>query len=225
MDISITHYRVRRCSVCSNDAEYLCASCPCDVCPHCKVSHVQDLGTMDHRVVSFHETYLPVQEICLKHPDYLYRKICKFCDRTDCFHCKEDEKIYLHIMRNTTEYQKERTCVLIKSIKTDVKTCQNKFSYYHADMSTNAQRLKDLIGRVLSNFYFQHRCLNQKKQMKIYLSIAEIYEDTYEQSAVRLVQTLLQKDSLPPQNSSYTPHKPTLYERVTRQKKCDGHTN
>lgn len=193
MDTSITHYRVRRCSVCSNDAEYLCASCPCDLCPHCKVSHVQDLGTMDHRVVSFHETYLPVQEICLKHPDYLYIKICKFCDRTDCFHCKEDEKIYLHIMRNTTEYQKERTCVLIKSIKTDVKTCQNKLSYYHADMSTKAQRLKDLIGRVLSNFYFKHRCLNQKKQMKIYLSIAEIYEDTYEQSAVRLVQTLLYK--------------------------------
>lgn len=112
METSMTHYRVRRCSVCPNDAEYLCASCPCDLCPHCKENHVQDLRTIDHRVVSFHETYLPVQEICLKHPDYLYRrKICKWCDRTNCFHCKEHEQISLHAMRNKIKHQKERTSI------------------------------------------------------------------------------------------------------------------
>lgn len=206
MDTITTLYRVRRCSKCPGDAEYLCASCPCDLCPYCKVNHVQDLGTIDHRVVPFHETYLPVQEICLKHPDYLYRKICKFCDRTDCFHCKEDEKISLHTMRNTIEYQKERTSihiirneallyrgVLIKSIKTDVNICQNKFSFYHADMLTKAQRLKDLVGRVLRNFDFTHRCLNQKTKLRRYLSSAEIYEHKYEQSAIRPVQYILYK--------------------------------
>lgn len=206
MDTSMTHYRVRRCSVCPNDSEYLCASCPCDLCPHCKENHVQDLGTIDHRVVSFHETYLPVQEISLKHPDYLYRKICKWCDRTDCFHCKEHEQISLHAMRNKIKHQKERTSihiirneallyrgVLMESIKIDVNICQNIFSFYHVDMLTNAQILKDLVRRVLRSFHFTQRCLNQKIKMKRYLSSAEIYEDTYEQTAIRLLHSLLNK--------------------------------
>lgn len=206
MDTSMTHYRVRRCSVCPNDAEYLCPSCPCDLCPHCKENHVQDLGTIDHRVVSFHEIYLPVQEICLKHPDYLYRKICKWCDRTDCFHCKEHEQISLHAMRNKIKHQKERTSihiirneallyrgVLMESIKTDVNICQNIFSFYHIDMLTNSKILKDLVRMVLRSFHFTQRCLNQKIKMKRYLSSAEIYEDTYEQTAIRLVHSLLSK--------------------------------
>lgn len=48
MDNANSLYRVHQCSKCPGDMEYQCLSCPCNLCPQCKETHVKDLKTIDH---------------------------------------------------------------------------------------------------------------------------------------------------------------------------------
>lgn len=71
MEEQSIQYRVQKCSKCSEDCEYVCVSCQCDLCPHCKENHVHDLKTMDHNVVIYQEKFNhnPEQVIYLRDPN------------------------------------------------------------------------------------------------------------------------------------------------------------
>ncbi|XP_052694834.1 uncharacterized protein LOC128173154, partial [Crassostrea angulata] len=173
-------YRVHLCSKCPGDTAYHCVSCPCDLCPQCKENHVKDLKTIDHDVVSHRDkiSYIPTQEICVRHPSHVYTKYCEPCQVPVCDSCSEDQlhrfRSFLYgqghheILDIQTAYKTKRQQhrgtihtirsdalfyrpVLLTGIKADVKTCHTEFSPLQSVMLTKAQNLKDLIDKVVND--------------------------------------------------------------------------
>lgn len=77
MDTASSPYRVHHCSKCPRDTEYYCVPCTCDLC-QCKENHLEDLQTIDHNIVSYHEkiNFILTPGICVRHPSHVYRKYC-----------------------------------------------------------------------------------------------------------------------------------------------------
>ncbi|XP_052693128.1 uncharacterized protein LOC128171381 isoform X1 [Crassostrea angulata] len=201
-------YKVHQCSKCPEDTAYYCVSCPCDLCPQCKENHVKDLQTIDHDVVSHRDkiNYIPTQEICVRHPRHVYIKYCEPCQVPACNNCQTHRK---HTQIDvTTAYKTKRQQhrgtihtirsealfyrpVLLTEIKADVKTCHTEFSLCQSEMLTKAQRLKNLIDKVvydlLNNvfcyFDFKHRCKKQKIKMIRHIVRLRRYEHRYVQPA------------------------------------------
>ncbi|XP_052693141.1 uncharacterized protein LOC128171387 [Crassostrea angulata] len=213
-------FRLHQCSKCPGDTAYHCVSCPCDLCPQCKENHVKDLQTIDHDVVSHRDkiNYIPTQEICVRHPSHFYTKYCELCQVPVCDSCSEDQ---LHRFRSVlygqgqheildiqTAYKTKRQQhrgtihtirsealfyrpVLLTGIKADVKTCHTEFSLLQSEMLTKAQRLKDLIDKVVNDllnnvlcyFDFKHRCKKQKIKMIRHIVRLRRYEHRYVQPA------------------------------------------
>nr|XP_034309429.1 uncharacterized protein LOC117683724 [Crassostrea gigas] len=209
METASTPCKVHQCSKCPGDTEYYCVSCPCDLCPQCKENHVKDLQTIDHDVVSHRDqiNYIPTQEICVRHPSHVYKKLCEPCQVPVCFYCKQHrnhKKINVRTAYKTKRQQHRGTIhtirrealfykpVLLPRIKTDFKTCRTEFSLYQSEMLTKAQTLKHLIDyiqkdfmcNVFCDFDFKHRCLKQKKEMIIHIVSLQRYVYIYEQRRV-----------------------------------------
>lgn len=110
MDTARTPYIVHQCSNCPGDTQYYCKPCSCDLCPQCKASHVKDLKTMDHDVVTRREkiNYMPTQEICLRHPSNKYKKYCELCQVPMCDSCSEDHSLNLEVFANSQVLSLER---------------------------------------------------------------------------------------------------------------------
>nr|XP_034321345.1 uncharacterized protein LOC117687955 isoform X1 [Crassostrea gigas]XP_034321346.1 uncharacterized protein LOC117687955 isoform X1 [Crassostrea gigas] len=201
-------YRVHLCSKCPGDTAYHCVSCPCDLCPQCKENHVKDLQTIDHDVVSQCDkiSYIPTQEICVRHPSHVYTKYCEPCQVPACNNCQTHRKhtqIDVKTAYKTKRQQHRETIhtirsealfyrpVLLTEIKADVKTCHTEFSPLQSEMLTKAQRLKDLIDKVvydllnnvLCYFDFKHRCEKQKIEMIRHIVRLRRYEHRYVQPA------------------------------------------
>nr|XP_034321353.1 uncharacterized protein LOC117687956 isoform X2 [Crassostrea gigas] len=201
-------YRVHLCSKCPGDTAYHCVSCPCDLCPQCKENHVKDLQTIDHDVVSQCDkiSYIPTQEICVRHPSHVYTKYCEPCQVPACNNCQTHRKhtqIDVKTAYKTKRQQHRGTIhtirsealfyrpVLLTGIKADVKTCHTEFSPLQSEMLTKAQRLKDLIDKVvydllnyvLCYFDFKHRCEKQKIKMIRHIVRLRRYEHRYVQPA------------------------------------------
>ncbi|XP_056003836.1 uncharacterized protein LOC130046518 isoform X3 [Ostrea edulis] len=210
-----TQLKVRQCSQCQGDTEFYCNTCKRDLCLQCKEKHVIDLHTKHHDVVIYREkfNYILRQEICVRHPDRFYEMFCQSCELSVCFRCLEHRKHQILDIR--TAYQTKRqqhreiidnirsetlyNCrVLLAGIQTDIQTCPPQICHRQSQqMSTKAQRLKDLIDTAVCNVKTRYRGLlidriqQQKRKMNRHLTHIQNYEDRYEQSANRAVQFLL----------------------------------
>ncbi|XP_056003829.1 uncharacterized protein LOC125667654 [Ostrea edulis] len=209
-----TQLKVRQCSQCQGDTDFYCNTCKRDLCLQCKEKHVIDLHTKHHDVVIYRErfNYIPRQEICVRHPDRFYEMFCQSCELSVCFRCLEHRKHQILDIR--TAYQTKRqqhreiidnirsetlyNCrVLLAGIQTDIQTCPPQICHRQSQMSTKAQRLKDLIDTAVCDVKTRYRGLlidriqQQKRKMNRHLTHIQNYEDKYEQSANRAVQFLL----------------------------------
>ncbi|XP_048755234.2 uncharacterized protein LOC125666148 [Ostrea edulis] len=209
-----TQLKVRQCSQCQGDTEFCCNTCKYDLCLQCKEKHVIDLDIKHHDVVIYREkfNYIPRQEICVRHPDRFYEMFCQSCELSVCFRCLEHRKHQILDIR--TAYQATRqqhreiidnirsetlyNCrVLLAQIQTNIQTCPPQIYYRQSQMSTKAQRLKDLIDTVVCDVKTRYRGVlinriqQQKRKMKRQLVYLQNCEDRYEQSANRAVQFLL----------------------------------
>ncbi|XP_052681678.1 uncharacterized protein LOC128162487 [Crassostrea angulata] len=209
METASTPCKVHQCSKCPGDTEYYCVSCQYDLCPQCKKSHVKDLQTIDHDVLSHRNrfNYIPKEEYCVRHPDMLLGMYCEPCELPVCFHCtqhKEHRTLDIRAIYKKTRQQHRGTIhtirsdalfyrpVLLPRIKTDFKTCRTEFSLYQSEMLTKAQKLKHLIDyiqndfmcNVFCDFDFKHRCLKQKKEMIIHIVSLQRHVHIYEQRRV-----------------------------------------
>lgn len=201
-------YRVQKYSKCSEDCEYVCVSCQCDLCPHCKENHVHDLKTMDHNVVIYQEKFNhnPEQVIYLRDPNSILGMFCETCDLPICYHCpkhKQHRQLEVRTAYKRKRQQHRRTIIFIRSealfyrpalligIKADVQICHEKICNYQSQMLTIGNSLKDLIDNELCFFDFKHRCMKQKRKINKYLYNIQIYEHKYEQSAAKPVEFLL----------------------------------
>nr|XP_034331027.1 uncharacterized protein LOC105337770 [Crassostrea gigas] len=200
MDNANSLYRVHQCSNCPGDTEYQCLSCPCNLCPQCKETHVKDLKTIDHNIELCRKkiNYIPKQEI--------YRKYCEPCKIPVSYHSRKHRKH--RTLDITTAYITERQLhrgiiqtirsealfhrhVLMTGLKNDFKTCEAEFSLYPSKMLTKADTLKDLIDDVLydllnnvsCDFDFKHRCLKEKIDMQKHIVSLQRYLNIYEQPA------------------------------------------
>lgn len=67
--MKVLQYRVRQCSKCSGDLEFVCITCQSDLCQRCKENHLIVLSNKDHDVTSYRErSNNDLQERCEKHP-------------------------------------------------------------------------------------------------------------------------------------------------------------
>uniref|UniRef100_K1PQI9 Tripartite motif-containing protein 3 n=1 Tax=Magallana gigas TaxID=29159 RepID=K1PQI9_MAGGI len=227
MDPASTTYRVHKCSKCPGGTEYYCESCPCDLCQKCKQNHVKNLKTIDHTVATYRDkfNYIPKQELCVRHPSNVYRKYCEPCQVPVCDSCfghkshrfpvslfrqskhktlslrgaykpkQQQHRGTIHSIRSEALFYRP---VLLTGITDDIKTCRTEFSRYQSEMSTKAQKLKDLINyvlydllnNVLCDFNFKHRCLKQKIETNRLIVSLQRYVHMYEQSTFSALQFL-----------------------------------
>ncbi|XP_056007538.1 uncharacterized protein LOC130050809 isoform X1 [Ostrea edulis] len=138
-----------------------------------------------------------------------------FCDQCNFSVCKRCTNHRTHALVDLrTVYQTKRqqhreiidnirsetlyNCrVLLAGLQTDIQTCPPQICHRQSQMSTKAQRLKDLIDTVVCDVKTRYRGLlidriqQQKRKMNRQLVHLQNYEDRYEQSANRAVQFLL----------------------------------
>ncbi|XP_056007497.1 E3 ubiquitin-protein ligase TRIM71-like [Ostrea edulis] len=204
-----TQCKLRQCSQCQGDTEFYCNTCKRDLCLHCKEKHVIDLDTIYHDVVIYREKFncFPLRETCVRHPKRKYRMFCDQCNYSVCKRCTDHRTHALLDLR--TAYQTKRqqhreiidnirsetlyNCrVLLAGIQTDIQTCPPQICHRQSQMSTKAQRLKDLIDTVVCDVKLLiDRIQQQKRKMNRQLVHLQNYEDRYEQSGNRAVQFLL----------------------------------
>ncbi|XP_056003833.1 uncharacterized protein LOC130046518 isoform X1 [Ostrea edulis] len=209
-----TQLKVRQCSQCQGDTEFYCNTCKCDLCLQCKEKHVIDLHTKHHDVVIYREKFkcVPINDDCFRHPGWKYEMFCEPCEIPVCFACSEHRTHRFQELRRAyqTKRQQHReiidnirsetlyNCrVLLAGIQTDIQTCPPQICHRQSQMSTKAQRLKDLIDTAVCDVKTRYRGLlidriqQQKRKMNRHLTHIQNYEDKYEQSANRAVQFLL----------------------------------
>ncbi|XP_065941103.1 uncharacterized protein [Magallana gigas] len=208
MNLSSTLYTVRQCSVCPGDAEYHCESCPCDFCLLCKEKHLTDLKTIDHQLVIYPEQFncIPTNELCIRHPSYVYSMYCEPCEVPVCYLCSEHRTHrWMDLQRayKTKQQQHRRIIQTIRSealfyrpvflagIKADIKTYQMEFSLNHSSILTKTQKLKNRIDKSLKNVDFKHRCLKQRLEAYRCISSHQRFEQMYQQSAFIPLQFIL----------------------------------
>lgn len=59
MAMSSFPYKLSRCesSTCTDHTEYICGKCQRAFCSKCKVRHLNNFETMDHKIVTYREKY------------------------------------------------------------------------------------------------------------------------------------------------------------------------
>lgn len=212
MAMSSFPYKLSRCesSTCTDHTEYICGNCQRAFCSKCKVRHLNNLETMDHKIVTNREKYEynPKQEECVRHYDSVYGMYCTSCELSVCFKCTGHENHKLVDIQKACETKQQqcegiidkiRSDVLISryylrsKIKDDVKKCQNKFSTYHLEMFKKAQKLKDYVDNTSSGSYCNHRCLRQIRKIIRYIECIQMYEYNIENSTTVKLLLLIKK--------------------------------
>lgn len=202
MDTSCSHFKVHQCSKCLGDTEYFCVSCSCDLCSQCKEKHLKDLKTIDHSVLIYRDKdRIQNQEIYDAHSnrndtepfDLPVRKLRQIDVKTTYEESKRRRhKDVIQTIKNEALFYRP---ILMIGVKADDKACQTEFSLHQSNVLKNAQRLKNLINCVLSDFMdnvfcdfqLKHRCLKQNIEIKRNVAIIQDYEQIYEQSAIKPV--------------------------------------
>lgn len=209
------NYKIRQCSKCSGNTEYVCNSCPCELCRQCTENHIHDLTTLDHNVVVYRDTlnFIPNQNTCLRHVDSGYGLYCKNCDLPTCSYCllhrehrlrdvrteyetkRQRHKETIHMIKSATLFSRS---ALLSKIEPDFKKTREKFSFYQSEILPKAMTLThlvykvmfDLLNNVFCDFDIKHRCLKQSINMTRHLASIQRYENLYEQSAVQPIEYL-----------------------------------
>lgn len=151
MDTISGSYTVQQCSKCLGDTEYYCTSCSCNLCLLCKKSHVQDLKTIDHNVIThrnkFH--YIPTREICQIHFNIFFEMFCTPCELPVCYHCLEHRTHWWMDIQRAYQRKRQQHRGTIYTIRSDalfyrpvlltrnisdIKTCRTKFYTYQSQM-------------------------------------------------------------------------------------------
>lgn len=232
----VINYRVRLCSKCSGNTEYVCVTCPCNLCSQCKKIHVLDLKTKDHHVTIYREKFklIPKQDVCIRHPESFCRKYCEPCELPVCPNCTE-HKGHKHLdVRSVYKTKRQLNNEILKKmrsehlfymhgllseIKADIKKCQAEFSNF---LLTKAKQIITQLKRVHRGFNFKHRCLKQKRDIHIHVAHTILYESKYDQSATSPLEFILisKKTSfLQIHDISYQTHTSAIsvYEQIKRQ--------
>lgn len=219
MQTANTQCNLRLCSECSWNTEFFCISCECDLCNQCKRNHADNLKTTDHNVVQYRDKfkYTPKLESCLRHPNIFYERYCDSCQVPICNACskhksqafpftlhaqfthavvgmkeayrkrKEENKDYFQIIQNGA--------LLCKAAQTamnaEFKTCQNYEVFFQSHKLIKAKRLKSHIDKVLCDFDFKHRCLNQQREILKNILSLQRFQDLFEYSEFRPIQFLV----------------------------------
>lgn len=194
-------YRVRLCSKCPRDTEYVCEPCNSYLCYNCKEAHFKNLN---------HDGYIDrkksKQVYCGIHSGKFSKMFCEICNLSFCKQCKhlckhkkqslktvykkyiENYRSVIHSIRSNALLNRQ---ALLMEFKTNVKTCQSNCSIYESELLEMANRAKDLIDNVLCDLNFKHKCLRQTKEIQTRLAGIQAYEVLYELSAIKPVQFLL----------------------------------
>lgn len=213
------HYKIRQCSKCSGNTEYICRSCPCDLCQRCTENHIHDLTTIDHDVVVYRDTlnFIPNQNACVTHGNIGYGLYCKNCQTPACLFCLEHKehrlldvkteyeskqkrlKEIIHTIKSSTFL--ERSALMTK-IKADFGIYNKNLDFYKLEIyKRKADSLKGLIDRLKYNGFYElgmkHRCWNQKIKISTYLASIREYELRHEQSGIQPIKFLLSKNKYP----------------------------
>lgn len=188
MNAVSTQYRVRVCSNCPGDAEYLCESCPSDLCSQCSENHVNNLKTIDHNVTlrkKYH--YILKHELCITHPGKDSINDCEPCEDPVGYCCKKHKSHQQIVVQNMIQTIRIETLflrhMLLERIKTKMKDVPTHFSFYQSELLTKAQTLKNVIDYVLYDG-LKHRCLKQKFKLRRHLARIQRYISRNEQSAI-----------------------------------------
>lgn len=185
------------------------------MCPQCKNNHVTHLRTIDHDVVTFSEKLkknIPKQGLCVRLSNMVYRKYCETCELFLCYHSRklrnhikldaraaferkrQHHREVIDIIRSDALFYRP---VLLKGIKANIKICHTKFSYFHSDMLTKAQRLKDQLDIALWDIDVKHVYLKEKINVNLQITRLQKYENIYERSAIKPLQFLKTNFMLP----------------------------
>lgn len=196
--------KVRKCYKCRRHTEFFCSNCKHNLCRQCKQKHLNHLGTVDHTVLvysdEFSEKWTP--EMCLEHPNMVYKKYCKTCKILICYKCKSHKKHTTQGIRTAYKHHKEtidrirsgallyRRCLLNK-IHMDVKTCPKEIAKIQPEMCKKAQRLNHFIYDAMCDKINKSKSVlmcslqTQISTMRQCIISMQDYEHTYEQSAMK----------------------------------------
>lgn len=197
--MEISQYRVRQCSKCSGDLEFVCIICEFHLCQRCKENHLTDLSTKNHVFKLYCEkNNYHLQERCKKHPRMVVEKYCQTCRIPFCLFCREHRKhsqidirtAYeqerkqnggtINMIKNEIIFEKQ---VMLKGIKTDIETCHANIPDYQSLMYKKAQKLKRILDNGIKSSLFVHRCLKQKFKLNAHLVWIKWVETKYEKSS------------------------------------------
>lgn len=202
--------KVRMCCKCRRRTEFFCSNCKLDLCRPCKQKHLNHLGTIDHTVIVYKDTFSGklTPEMCLEHHNMVYKKYCKTCKIVLCYQCKGHKKQSSQGIRTAYKHHKDtidriRSEALLyrrslfREIHMDVKTCPKEIEKIHPEICKKAQRLNHFIHNAMrAKIYKSKRALifsiqKQCSTIKQCIVSMQEYEHTYEQSAMKPVGFIL----------------------------------
>lgn len=148
MNTETTEYRIRKCSKCPNDTEYVCFNCHSDLCKQCSESHARDHETIDHDVgkIRQHPYCFGKQMKCARYlyscqdvaedskprelpVCFLYQKL-KSHGIADCATCETKRQQLKRICRIIKDKEHICTRFYLRDIKQDVENCQKMCSFF-----------------------------------------------------------------------------------------------
>lgn len=211
MDSSNPQCRVRQCFNCEESTVFFCSKCDQNLCGSCRRKHLHDLSTTHHDTVAYRVKLgeQDIEEMCRMHP---YRKYIGYCETFKvpfCDYCMvEDIKLQLHPIlpigiafhRILTELNQTPSHIistitnedlfyrraLMVEMQSDIKKLNTKMSSqkHLSNMSTKAQKLKQLIDKVVND---RNKCvwILQNQKMRSHIATIQKYEHRYEKSAIK----------------------------------------
>lgn len=110
MDTASSKYRVRTCFKCLEDTKFYCITCYNEMCPQCKLLHVEDIDSMKHDLVLYKDKINDQlkQELCSNHPNKVLSFYCEQCQAPLCKSCYSMFKRLSceHVAHNVVKLQK-----------------------------------------------------------------------------------------------------------------------
>lgn len=213
MDSPVSQYRIRHCFKCEDDAEFYCASCPCNMCFLCKERHAVGIHTKDHVVMIYREKFnhIPLKETCVRHPGTVYGMYCEYCKSSLCHFCKKLPKHKKHKnqhidIRKAYETKRQEITGTIQTIRCEtlfyrralLAGIRHDVTKTHLEIShcqsIKAKQMKDLINVVINCECMKCKSLlsselrKQTTKMKRHLGGIQSYEKKYEYLATRPLQ-------------------------------------
>lgn len=171
--------KVRQCSNCSSDADFLCKTCPCNLCFY-------ELVTKEHVIVTFCEKNSINKQVIKNH------KIFRFCKRRRPYSQTEWERkkqLICGIINNIRSEDLFYRRAMLTRIKPDFQECKKDLSIIQLQMIKKAQKMKSRLDDLLIHKgisiikILKKKILWQIIDFKVSLCIKQEYEHIYEQSS------------------------------------------